>query len=208
MNQISTSKPASKRPAPTNFLDALRELERDVTNEAKVQVQKIFTEDLPEAIGFSKQGTLKPNESFSPNEKPKAATKPEGQMDSALFSRLRQMQEQDMRMRQSESARIRQEIKAIQDEVKMLAKSAGQLSQEIEIATFQATVNPGKYHKNFFAHLRSLLVGLRKKVNASQYWLSEHNGRASKRGYYWGQVQQSGTKYMLSSERYMVTSTG
>jgi hypothetical protein len=123
-------------------------------------------------------------------------------------ARLSAMREEERARLLRQEAQNREQIKVIQEEIRLLAKSSGELSIEVETATYQATLNPGVYHKNFFSHLKSLLVAIRKKVVDSRHWLAEHNTRARKKGFYWGQVQKSGTKFMLSAERYMVTSTG
>jgi hypothetical protein len=78
------------------------------------------------------------------------------------------------------------------------------------VAAMQAPVNPGIYHQNFFASLRTFISNMRLRIQESRNWLAASNARASKKGKsaYWTQAKQSGTKFTLSSERYMVTSTG
>ena len=99
-------------------------------------------------------------------------------------------------------------MESVVTEIKILAKSTGTLATQVEMAVAQAPANPGVYHKNFFNQLLSFMKILRQKVQDSSHWLSVTNSRARGKSYYWGQVAASGTKYMLSSERYMVTSTG
>lgn len=115
-------------------------------------------------------------------------------------------QERLLFLRQEEDTK--KQIQAIQQEIHALAKSTSDLAKEVQVATFQAPANPGIYHKNFFEALRSFIKSLRQKIEQSRHWLATSNARASKRSHYWGQVSRSGTKFMLSQERYMVTSTG
>lgn len=198
---------APKRQQPTNFLEALRELGRDVTSEAKVQVKQVFAQDIPDSLGMPHStGTLNPKEQVSVDQL--RGSQPEQKTDVVLQQRLHQMREEEQSLTRKRETEIKEQIKQIQIEIKQLAKAAGDFAAEVEIATMQATVNPGKYHEHFFARLKITIALLRKRVNDSQAWLSEHNRRSQKQGYYWSQVKKSGTSYMLSSERYMVTSTG
>ena len=61
---MADSKQKAKRQQPTNFLEALRELGRDVATEAKVQVKQVVAQDIPESFGLSQSGTLKPHEHY------------------------------------------------------------------------------------------------------------------------------------------------
>ena len=100
------------------------------------------------------------------------------------------------------------QITALLQEIQLLAKTTGLMAQEVQVATMQAVVNPGVYHRTFFEQLRTFIKDIRAKVTESRNWLATHSARSSKKNYYWGQVGASGSKFMLSSERYMVTSTG
>ncbi len=191
-----------RRSAPANFLEALRDLSKDVVDEAKIQVSRIVTNDIPQSFGLS--GTLEPNKSFSMGEMAEAEKRGERKAETRFNSRLQE--ERLMYLRSENEAKA--QIKAIQDEIQLMAKGVGELAHEVSVAAFQAPANPGVYHRNFFERLRSYLKSLRQKVSESKNWLATQNSRASKKNYYWGNVQKSGTKFMLSQERYMVTSTG
>lgn len=174
-------KQQSRRPAPAhdNFLEALRDLGRGVVSDVK------------QSFGLS--GELRPNEPFSLEQNPTPRPNYLSQ-ERLLF--LHQEEE------------TKKQIKYIQEEIHMLAKTAGEFTKEVQVATFQAPASPGVYHKNFFYHLRSYIQTIRQQIEQSRHWLATTNSRTSKRSYYWGQVGKSGTKFMLSQERYMVTSTG
>lgn len=197
------AKPQQKRPAPNNFLEALRELGQDMASEAKMQVKQMVTTDIPESFGITGSGTLKPNESLTVQ--PRNETRSQ---ETAINGRLHQMREEEQAQYRRNEAQMREQIKSIQEEIRRLASSVGSFAQEVQAATSQAVVNPGVYHRNFFSQLRTLIVAMRKRVDESRHWLAESNSRGKKKSYYWGQVQKSGTSYLLSSERYMVTSTG
>lgn len=203
MNQKSQN----KRPNPANFLEAFRELGRDTISEAKIQVKKMVIEDVPQSLGIS--GTIAANESVSITEiSQKAEVRGEKKAEARFSQRLAQMREEEHSFYLHLETQNKQQINSILSEIKLLAKSTGALAHEIESAASLAPAHPGIYHRNFFDQLLSFMKVLRQKVQDSQHWLATVNSRASKKGHYWGQVGQSGSKFMLSSERYMVTSTG
>ena len=195
---------SARRPLPANnFLEALQGLSKDVLSEAKVQATQAITADIPQSFGLE-GGDLTANQSYSIEDLKNAEKTGENRAETKFNNRL---QQERLLFLRSE-IESKQQITAIQQEIQMLAKSAGELDHEVQVATFQAPVNPGVYHRNFFEHLKSLIKTLRQKVQESKNWLATQNSRAAKRNYYWGQVKSSGTKFLLSSERYMVTSTG
>ena len=100
------------------------------------------------------------------------------------------------------------QIKAVQEELKKLASATTGLSNEVKKAVFTAAVEPGTYHENFFDRIRNLIELARKKIVESKSWLETFNKRSKKRSHYWFNVKKSGTKFMLSQERYMATQVG
>jgi hypothetical protein len=199
MAQVSQKQ---RRPAPANFLEALRDLSKGVVDEVKIQVTTAITSDIPQSLGIS--GTLEPNKSFSMADLKSAEQSGERKAEARFSNRLQEEKIVWLRAENESKA----QVKSIQEEIQLMAKSVGELAHEVQIASFQAPANPGVYHKSFFSRLRSYIQALRVKVQESKHWLATQNARASKRSHYWGQVQKSGTKFMLSQERYMVTSTG
>ncbi len=99
-------------------------------------------------------------------------------------------------------------VTALQEEVKKLASATKNLTKEVEIAAAETPVRPGIYHETFFEKLISFVKSLTKKIEDASVWLAAWNSRAKKRPFYWAQVQKSGTKFMLSGERYMATQAG
>lgn len=192
-----------RRPAPTNFLEALTGLSKNVGEEAKIQVTKAFTQDIPQALGMS--GTIQPNESYSMSDIEAAERRGEQRAKTGFSNRLEQERLVFLRSENDKKA----QIENIMAEIHQLAKAVGDLGKEVQVASMQAPVNPGVYHRNFFSQLRSFIADIRKKVQESKHWLATANSRANKqKGYFWGQAQKSGTKFLLSQERYMVTTTG
>jgi len=103
---------------------------------------------------------------------------------------------------------VKLQISALQVELKKLAVSTQKLTREVAVAVVEPPVNPGTYHVNFLEKLRGWLILLKKRIDASATWLSEFNQRSKKKNYYWNQAQKSGTKFMLSQERYMTNQAG
>lgn len=99
-------------------------------------------------------------------------------------------------------------VKLLQEEAAKLAKEVKNLDEKIEIAATTAPVEVGTYHISFFEKLIHVIRSITQKVSDASTWLSLTMARGKRRSYYWGQVQKSGSKYLLSQERYMATQAG
>jgi hypothetical protein len=188
-----------------NFLEVLRGLGSGVVNEVKQQVTTAVKSDLPQAFGLgaASSGDLTPNKAFSMEDIKSAEKRGERRGESRMEGRLQQ--ERAVFMRQEQEAKA--SIQSILLEIRSLTKSTGEFVKEVETAALMMPSNPGIYHKNFYERLRNFIVIMKQKVQESRHWLAMMNSRAQKKGY-WGQVKTSGSKFLLSSERYAVTSTG
>lgn len=103
---------------------------------------------------------------------------------------------------------VKVQIEAIRAELLKLIQSADELSQEVKIAITQEIVDPGTYHLTFLERIHGFIIFLRKNIAESRNWLALANQRSKKRGHYWQQFKKSGTKFLLSAERYMATQAG
>ena len=135
----------------------------------------------------------------------------ESDLEKKYRSQLRQVEtikreEKILFTRQEKEAQ--QQVKALQEEIKTLAKATADLAHEVEIAAQQETPTAGKYHVTFFEKLLASIKVLRKQVQESSYWLASWNKKAQKRNYYWGQFKKSGSKFSLSADRYTSTQAG
>jgi len=122
------------------------------------------------------------------------------------IARQRELNETKVFDRKAEEIKVRVEV--IRDELKMLAKELAGMDVSIEKAIEEEIANPGTYHVSFFEKLRRLILDLRKRVVDSSSWLETANYRKAAQAGYWGQVQKSGTKFLLSQERTMATQAG
>jgi hypothetical protein len=103
------------------------------------------------------------------------------------------------------------QVKNLQEELKKLAKATVNLASEAkaaEISAMQEVPAAGKYHVSFLEKFIKLLAELRSKLEESSIWLSAWNKKASKKNQYWGSFKKSGSKFLLSSDRYMSTQAG
>lgn len=121
------------------------------------------------------------------------------------FDQIRH-EEQVIFSRQNQETKL--EIETLQIEIKKLAKEVGGTMAEAEKAAFQAVINPGDYHKNFFKRLLSLLQLARKKISEGKNCLMLFNHRQQSRSAYWTGVKKGGTSFMLSSDRTVATQAG
>lgn len=152
------------------------------------------------------RGTLKPKEPLE-FEKYIAEREKEIRGEERRFYERRRAQEKILWTAEQQKTAL--QIEAIQEELKKLVNETEGLSREIKTAAVQAIVEPGVYHLNFLERLLELIKLIRKKIQESKTWLAEWNAYCKKkRNYYWVQVKKSGTKFMLSSERYMATQAG
>jgi hypothetical protein len=110
--------------------------------------------------------------------------------------------------------KAKKEIELIQKDIKTLVVQTGKLSSELieaekTVATQVVDIKTGTYYVSFFERIRRLIKLAKKRITESRTWLEAFSSRnRAKGGYYWGQVQKSGTKFMLSQERYMATQAG
>lgn len=109
---------------------------------------------------------------------------------------------------QKDIAETKQKLEAVRQELQALSKSIGRLQQEIQTAVMDMPVEPGIYHLNFFEQLKTLLKGIRERVDDSRVWLSAWNANVKKKRGYWGMYKKHGTTFGLSNERTLATQAG
>ncbi len=117
----------------------------------------------------------------------------------------------EINQRLNESQEIAAKINLIRDEISLIVANMTQISQqvaEIKVSTQENIPQPGKYHLSFLELLLGFLYDLRERVEEGCTWLAAFQKKEQKRGYFWGQVKKSGTKFLLSSDRTPATQTG
>ena len=119
----------------------------------------------------------------------------------------RRLHQEESLMIQKKTNELRMQLKAITDEVILLAKTTSGLGTQVEIASMQAPIEPGIYHVVFFEKLLSFIISFRKNIQESTNWLFSVNKRAQKKNY-WSSYKKHGAKFLLSGEHYVTRSAG
>lgn len=202
-----------KRPISSdNFLEALRDLGSDVIDSTIHDVVEGTAESAVDQIRGRKpekaSGTLSPNETIDLGKITSREEETRERLRRQFTQEHADLRRQEKLLFTRQEQEVKLQIKAIQEELKKLAESTQGLAEEVKVATMQASVEPGVYHLTFLERLKQAIQFFRKGIEDSKTWLALANQRAKKRSYYWAQVRKSGTKFMLSSERYMATSAG
>jgi hypothetical protein len=194
------------------FFEALRGLGNDVVDSAIHDFAEGVTKSVVDQVSGKPEevsGNLTPNESVNLG---KITSIREKKVKKELRYQFNQefvdLQRQEKILFTRHEQEVKLQIKSIQEELQKLAESTKDLAEEVKIATMQASVEPGIYHLTFLENLRQAIKLFRKRIEESKTWLSLANQRTKKRCYYWAQFKKSGTKFMLSQERYMATSAG
>lgn len=196
----------SRHPATSDgFLEALRDLGSGFVDSVAHDVVGGVAQQAYNQITGKNGGELKPNQTIDFQELRQREEEQKSRNFRQDFLDLRR-QEKLIWSQQEQQTKL--QISAILQELKKLALATKNLAKEVDVAANQVPVEPGVYHINFFEKLRETIILFKKKIEESATWLSACNQRAKKRNYYWGQVRKSGTKFMLSHERYMATQTG
>lgn len=207
MNPIDLNKKKKSNPKFQNFIEAFKDIGASTV--------KTFTQDV---VGGTAKNALdvltKGQTNSAAGQNPEAFDFEEflnlqenkiRQQERARFESIRR-DEQVIFSREQQQVKI--QIETIQTQIKALTTEQVGLMKEVDKATFQAVVDPGTYHQNFFERLLHLIKLARKNIVESRTWLQLHNHRAQKRTGYWQNVKSGGTQYLLSQERYMSTQAG
>jgi len=197
-------------PKPYNFIEAFKDLGSGVKDQAKAATAGTLSDAVSQLTGVGGR---------QPDQMPQ--TQPFN-FSEYLQSRENQIRQQERNLsyqqrtvetlifhQKEETAK--KEIELIKAEIKKLVVETGDMATELveaEKAVMTTTVASGKYHRNFFERIRNLIKIARKRISDSKNWLQLFNSRTQSKSYYWGQVRKSGTKFMLSHERYMATQAG
>ena len=107
-----------------------------------------------------------------------------------------------------ENQEVEAQLRELMAEIKKLADSSKELQTQFkEIAIEQHAVKPGKYHKNFFTWMLSMIRTARQKVEDSGAWLAAMQSKKKSREY-GAMSKKHGTTFSLSNERVVATQVG
>lgn len=216
LSQTSGKRPGQGkklRPTTDSILESLRDIGHDTSSSLTQDVFKGIPEDFFKQIFGGEKPKPKASGDLMAGQSLEISKALEEQKEENKVLRSKLAHEQSMR-REFESAsqekgqQLRVELQAVMQEVNTLAKTTVELSQQTKIAVLQAPVNPGIYHINFFTGLREFIKSFRKQIQGANLWLQSANKRSQKKKGFWGAVNKSGAKRLLSQEDYMQRSAG
>lgn len=109
-----------------------------------------------------------------------------------------------------ENQELRQRLNEIQVELKKITQSSKELEttfKEVTKETLNVTVEPGKYHVNFFEWVLSTIQNARVRIESAATWINAISSKKSRKDY-WSLSKKHGTSYSLSSERVVAQQVG
>ena len=206
-----TQKPKSTKPVQTNVLETLKNvtastgqsLKRDLLGETS---EEFFRQLMGNKSEKKYSGEIGAGESLEVDEVFSGKAEENKRLKGQLFLEKSLREEERSRM-ERKSNELKVQLHAIMQEVGILAQTTQGLGQEVEIASMQATVNPGVYHVIFFEKLLEFIKSFRRKIEDSSVWLHSSNKRAMKKNY-WSLYKQHGSKFLLSPDHYLQRSAG
>lgn len=128
-----------------------------------------------------------------------------------ILKRIESIRHQETILFTRQQKETQQQVIALQEEIHKLAISTTKLASEAnqaQIVALQETPSAGKYHLGLFEKIRMILAKIRSQIEESSFWLAAWTKKAQKRNYYWRQFKKSGSKFLLSSDRYVSTQAG
>lgn len=202
------AKKKATRPNANSFVEALKNIGGGT---AKSLGQDVLAGTAKDFMGTFIGGNQAPRSEFNPSGRPDWLMQQEfEQRAKKEAERQRRHQEiinaEPLYDRRAEE--VKQQIKALQEELRMLAADLAAAGTGIQKAIEEEVVNPGAYHLSFFEALRKFIANLRKQVAESSNWLDESNQRKQAQRHYQMGMKKSGTKFTLSQERQVATSVG
>lgn len=210
MKNFKSGAPNKKNPSGDSFLEAFRDLGSNTSSTIKDDLFKKGAQDI-----FNSLSPF-PNVPSS-SESSKGDFEPSAR-ESDLENRYRQqvsnlevIHREEKVLFTREQRETQNQVSSLQQEIQKLAKSTAELASEAkqaEISAMQEAPLVGAYHVNFFTKLRKLIASLREQIHESSIWLNSWNKKAQKRNHYWNQFKKSGSKFLLSSDRYTATQAG
>lgn len=208
---INNSKPLSSQkkslPKSDSFLEQMRSISSGTMSSAKNDLFKPGVKDIFDSLSPFGSFDNAENSQNSPDNYSKI-----DQYSERKFGQQKRQMEIARREERIVFTRKEREnqmqVKSLQEEIKKLAVSTGELAREVQVATMQEEATPGTYHINFFQRLLMIVKNLRSQVQESSLWLSSWNKKSKKKNGYWNQFKKSGSSFSLHHDRAVATQAG
>ncbi|OGD62592.1 hypothetical protein A2160_06175 [Candidatus Beckwithbacteria bacterium RBG_13_42_9] len=212
-NPLLGNKPAKKTPVvkPHNLIEAIKETGGTVKAQTKAATLGTIGSAVNQLTSIDNRQTEQMSQPQMPFNFSEYLQSRENQIRQQERNLAYQQRSTETLIFHQKEEAAKKEIEIIKAEIKKLVLETGDMTTELaeaEKSVMTTTVAAGVYHKNFFDRIRHLIALARKQICESKNWLQMFNSRSNNRNFYWGQVKKSGTKYMLSHERYMATQAG
>lgn len=191
-----------KPPKFKNPLEALRELGKETLRTMEQELIKPIPNEIVEQFTGKKSGEIQPGQSIEINQEKRSANTDKNEYYQRQFILEKQLIEEDKILVEKRTNELRIQIQAIQQEVYKLTEVTPNLSQELQIAAFNAGGDVSEYELNFLEHLFQAIKSFRKRIENAHIWLSSANTRASKKNVWGTNYKRHGAKYLLSGEHY------
>lgn len=193
---------------------------RNKTKQVENPLEKLFGGSLGDILGFSnsekkqasRAGDLEPGEEVSfaklQEEQQAQEEKDEKTYIEPAINYAQEIIHHEEKIILQENRELEMQLKEIMVEIKKLADSSKELQMQFrEVAVEQYVVKPGKYHKNFFSWLLSIIRAARMKVEDSGAWLTAMHCKKKSREY-GVMAKKHGTSFTLNNERTVATQVG
>lgn len=193
----------SKKGQYKNPLEALREIGWEATNSARTEASKFADSAVEQLLGKKNnfEGEIMPGQSVEMKDVIEGKESEENNAQQKLIVE-RELREQDRIFVERRTNELKIQINAIHEEIIKIAEVTPNLNREVEIAAFQAPIEPSTYELYFLERLFEFIKSFRKKIEDAYIWLEVANRRARKKNV-WGQnLKKHGAKYLLSGEHY------
>lgn len=209
MASMNNNKQNKKAPV-ANPLELLRDtrdsMKRDLLAPMPAEIARQIFGRVP-SLNRRFSGEILPGQALEMNDvySGKAVENEKAQKMYFLEKKLR---EEDHALVERRTAELRLQIKAIHEEVQKAAKATAQLSQEVQVAAFQAPSSTSIYELYFLERIFDFIKSFRKKIENAGVWLRSANRRAAKKNMWGANYKRHGAKYLLSGEHYLQRSAG
>jgi hypothetical protein len=112
--------------------------------------------------------------------------------------------EQELQVIQSqEKEELKKIIQDLQDEIKSMKMSLGQLNSSAAQLLAQPIVEVNKYQVSVLSRIKNFIASLITDINQASMWVDSFSQKKKKKNYFWSTAQnkkKGGQQYMFSSE--------
>jgi hypothetical protein len=205
-----SAKTNSNKPPAANPLELLRDtgdtLKKDLIQPLPEEILKqIFGKTPSREKKFS--GEIMPGQAVEMRDVYAGKSKDQENLSKMVHMEKR-LREQDRVFVERRTQELRVQIQAIHEEIEKVVRITPQLTQEVEMAAFQAPGSPSLYELYFLERIFDFIKSFRKKIENASVWLATANKKAQKKNKWGSNYKKHGAKYLLSGEHYVSRSAG